>query len=54
MPEALEVKTLDLALEWEGLIRKSAFTRGQWMDGVLFGVLKEDWKAPKVLSKTGA
>jgi len=35
------------------LDKEIGFHKGA-MDGVLFGVLKEDWKAPKVLSKTGA
>jgi RimJ/RimL family protein N-acetyltransferase len=36
----------------EGLIRKDVFVRGQWQDGVLYSILREEWKEPKVLTKT--
>ena len=36
----------------EGIIRKSAFIRGVWQDGVLYGILREEWKEPKILTKT--
>ena len=36
----------------EGIIRKSAFIRGVWQDGVLYSVLREEWKEPKILTKT--
>ena len=29
----------------EGVIRKSVFVRGKWLDGVLYSVLREEWKA---------
>jgi RimJ/RimL family protein N-acetyltransferase len=35
----------------EGLIRKDIFIRGEWQDGVLYSILREDWKAPAVLTK---
>lgn len=28
----------------EGLIRKDVFIRGQWQDGVLYSILREEWK----------
>ena len=36
----------------EGIIRKSAFIRGVWQDGALYSVLREEWKEPRVLTKT--
>jgi RimJ/RimL family protein N-acetyltransferase len=36
----------------EGTIRRSAFIRGKWRDGCLFSILREEWKEPKILTKT--
>jgi ribosomal-protein-alanine N-acetyltransferase len=36
----------------EGIIRKSIFLRGQWQDGVLFSILREEWKKRKALKRT--
>jgi len=36
----------------EGLIRKSAFVRGEWRDVVLYSILREEWKEPQILTKT--
>ncbi len=36
----------------EGIMRKSGFIRGEWKDGCLFSILKEEWKEPKILTKT--
>lgn len=33
----------------EGVIRKSVFARGKWLDGVLYSILREEWKEPKIL-----
>ncbi len=38
----------------EGVKRKSVFIRGQWQDGVLYSILREDWREPKVLFKPKA
>ena len=35
----------------EGTIRKSAFIRGEWRDGCLYSILREEWKEPKILTK---
>jgi RimJ/RimL family protein N-acetyltransferase len=35
----------------EGTIRKSAFFRGKWRDWFLYGILREEWKEPKILTK---
>jgi len=35
----------------EGLIRKSVYIRGKWQDGVLYSILREEWKEPKMLTK---
>jgi len=36
----------------EGLIRRSIFVRGKWEDGFLYSILREEWKEPKILTKT--
>ena len=38
----------------EGTIRKSFFSRGVWRDTVLFSILREEWKEPKMLTKTAS
>lgn len=36
----------------EGTIRKAGFVRGQWRDEYLYGILREEWKEPKIVTKT--
>jgi RimJ/RimL family protein N-acetyltransferase len=36
----------------EGVLRKSAFIRGEWRDLLLYSILREEWKEPKILTKT--
>jgi len=36
----------------EGIIRKSSFDRGKWVDNCLYSILREEWKAPKILTRT--
>jgi len=36
----------------EGTIRKLAFVRGVWTDWYLHSILREEWKEPKILTKT--
>ena len=36
----------------EGIMRKSSFTRGIWSDDILYSILREEWKEPKILTKT--
>jgi RimJ/RimL family protein N-acetyltransferase len=36
----------------EGIMRKSGFIRGEWKDGCLYSILREEWKEPKILTKT--
>jgi len=38
----------------EGTIRKSFFSRGVWRDTVLFSILREEWKEPKILKKAAS
>ena len=33
----------------EGLVRRSIFIRGKWEDGLLYSILREEWKEPKIL-----
>jgi RimJ/RimL family protein N-acetyltransferase len=36
----------------EGITRKSSFVKGDWHDDVLYSILREEWKEPKMLTKT--
>ena len=36
----------------EGRVRKFSFIRGEWRDGLLYSILREEWKEPKILTKT--
>ena len=35
----------------EGVVRKLIFIRGEWQDALLYGILREDWKEPRILTK---
>ena len=35
----------------EGLIRKSVYINGEWKDGALYSILRDEWKEPKILKK---
>jgi RimJ/RimL family protein N-acetyltransferase len=36
----------------EGTLRKTFFTRGEWRDAYIYSILREEWKEPKILTKT--
>jgi RimJ/RimL family protein N-acetyltransferase len=36
----------------EGTMRKRFFSNGEWKDTVMFSILREEWKEPKILIKT--
>ena len=36
----------------EGVVRKSLFARGEWRDMILYSILREEWKEPKILTRT--
>ncbi|HVP16514.1 MAG TPA: GNAT family protein [candidate division Zixibacteria bacterium] len=36
----------------EGILRKAAFVTGVWADFYIFSILREEWKEPKILTKT--
>jgi RimJ/RimL family protein N-acetyltransferase len=36
----------------EGTIRKLSFVRGEWKDKILYDILLEEWKEPRILTKT--
>ena len=38
----------------EGLIRKSVFVKGRWEDGLLYSLLREEWKEPRILTEIAA
>lgn len=36
----------------EGLIRKHDFVYGKWTDDYIYSILREEWKEPRILTKT--
>jgi ribosomal-protein-alanine N-acetyltransferase len=34
----------------EGVMRRALFNKGDWKDGFLYSILREEWKEPKVLT----
>jgi RimJ/RimL family protein N-acetyltransferase len=36
----------------EGIMRKTLFIRGKWADQILYSILREEWKEPKILART--
>ena len=36
----------------EGIVRKGGFARGKFVDACLLGILREEWKEPKILTRT--
>jgi diamine N-acetyltransferase len=36
----------------EGTLRRNFFIRGEWRDEYLYSILREEWKEPKVLTKS--
>jgi len=36
----------------DGVLRKSLFVRGEWRDRYLYSILRDEWKEPKILTKT--
>ena len=46
-------RTLEKAgFQGEGTIRKALFNKGEWRDCYLYSILREEWKEPKILTKT--
>jgi ribosomal-protein-alanine N-acetyltransferase len=41
-----------VGFEKEGISRKSNFVRGEWRDEYHYAIVREEWKAPKILTKT--
>lgn len=33
----------------EGILRKSFYARGKWLDGIVYSILREEWKEPRIL-----
>ena len=47
-------KTLEkTGFKTEGTIRKLKFVNGAWTDSLLLSILREEWKEPRILTKTG-
>ena len=36
----------------EGILRKTFYCRGKWRDDCIYSILREEWKEPKILTKT--
>ena len=37
----------------EGVLRKTFYCRGKWRDDYMYSILREEWKEPKILTRTG-
>ena len=38
----------------EGTLRKNFFVRGEWRDAYIYSILREEWKDPRILTKTAS
>jgi len=36
----------------EGTLRRNFFMRGEWRDAYIYSILREEWKEPKILTRT--
>ena len=36
----------------EGTLRKNFFERGEWRDAYIYSILREEWKEPRILTRT--
>lgn len=36
----------------EGVLRKTFYCRGKWRDDYVYSILREEWKEPKILTRT--
>ena len=36
----------------EGTLRRNFFVRGEWTDDYIYSILREEWKEPKILTRT--
>jgi RimJ/RimL family protein N-acetyltransferase len=43
---------IEAGFKTEGTIRKLQFIRGVWTDHYLHSILREEWKEPKILTRT--
>ena len=41
-----------LGFKKEGTLRRSFFMRGAWRDAYIYSILREEWKEPKILTRT--
>jgi len=35
----------------EGVMRRALFNKGDWKDGILYSIFREEWKEPKILKR---
>jgi RimJ/RimL family protein N-acetyltransferase len=40
--------------EKEGTVRKLNFIRGEWRDSYLYSILREEWREPRILTRTAS
>ncbi len=38
----------------EGILRRTYFSRGKWRDDCSYSIIREEWKEPRILTKTHA
>jgi RimJ/RimL family protein N-acetyltransferase len=53
MGNAASQRVLEKAgFQKEGILRKRFFSNGEWRDTVMFSILREEWKEPRILTRT--
>jgi len=40
------------AFKREGILRKTFYCRGKWRDDCIYSIIREEWKEPRILTKT--
>lgn len=36
----------------EGILRKALYVQGKWKDGCIYSILREEWREPKILTRS--
>ena len=37
----------------EGILRRTFYCRGKWRDDCIYSIIREEWKVPRILTRTG-
>jgi len=36
----------------EGILRRTCYCHGKWRDDCIYSIIREEWKEPKILTRT--